>query len=111
MCQPTVSRTHSEISQRNFISFENSLNDELLNPVGHRIQKRVECTETAHSSDLDNEQDDHDDVISLQPGQAETRDLDLVVQSIMPEHNEVQAQQVDDRFLKYKTDSPSEETQ
>ena len=100
MCQPTVSRTHSENSQRNFISFENSLNDESLNPVGHRIQKRVECTEAAHSSDLDNEQDDHDDVISLQPGQAETRDLDLV-----------QAQQVDDRFLKYKKDSPSEETQ
>ena len=41
VCQPTVSRTHSENSQRNFISLDNSLNDELLNPVGHRIQKRV----------------------------------------------------------------------
>ena len=60
---------------------------------------------------MDNEQDDHEDVISLQPGQAETRDLDLDVQSIMSKHNELQAHQVDDRFLKYKTDSPSEETQ
>lgn len=111
MCQPTVSRTHSEKSQNNFISLDNSLNDDFLYPVRHGIQKRVECTETAHSSDLDNEQDDHDDAVSLQPGQAETRDLDFDAQPIMSEHNELQAQQVDDRFLKYKTDSPSEETQ
>ena len=108
VCQPAVSRTHSENGQRNFISLDNSLNDELLNPVRHRIPKSTECTEPAHSSDVDDEQDD---AILLQPGQAETRDLDLDAQSIISEHNELQAQQVDDRFLKYKTGSPSEETQ
>ena len=54
---------------------------------------------------------DLEDVISLQPGQAEAKELDVESKSNLSEHVQEQGQ-IDDRFLKYKlSENSSEETQ
>ena len=73
--------------QNNVIYLDNSLNDEYL---GSR-------------SPVEREFQDDEDILSLQPGQVEARDLDLDTHSNM---SEIQRAENDtsDRFLNYKSD-------
>ena len=69
VCQPLVTRINtlgSGNGPRNIISLDNSLNDELL---GSR-------------SPVERDLGDNDDILSLQPGQTESREMDLDSQSI-----------------------------
>ena len=96
-CQPTGTKIHAlgaGNGRSNVISLDNSLNDEYL---GSR-------------SPVEREFQDDEDILSLQPGQVEARDLDLDTHSNL---SEIQRAEDDtsDRFLKYKSDeNVSEET-
>lgn len=87
-----------------------SLNDDLLGTERRNISKRTERTEVSHSTEVDDFDNDQDDEITLKPGQAETRDLDLESQSNISELQGHQQEQLDDRCLKYKTENTSERT-
>ena len=108
VCQPTDSRLDSAKKQRKVLSLENSLNDELLDSSWRTLPQQSVSAEELHYTEDDF---DMEDVISLQPGQAEAKELDLESQSNLSEHVQEQGQ-IDDRFLKYKlSENPSEETQ
>ena len=96
-CQPTVTRTNTlgaGNGRRNVISLDNSLNDEQF---GSR-------------SPVQRDWPDDDDILSLQPGQGESRDLDLDSHSNASEQQKIE-DDTSDRFLKYKSDeNVSEET-
>ena len=108
MCQPTNSRLDSAKKQRKVLSLENSLNDELLDSSRRTLPQQSVLAEELHYTEDDF---DLEDVISLQQGQAEAKELDLESQSNLSEHVQEQGQ-IDDKFLKYKlSESSSEETQ
>ena len=71
MCQPIDSRLDFAKKQTKVLSLENSLNDELLDSSRTLPQQPVPAEEL-HSTEDDF---DLEDVISLQPGQAEAKEL------------------------------------
>ena len=108
VCQPTDSRLESAKKQRKVLSLENSLSDELLDSSRRTLPQQSVSTEELHSTEDDF---DLEDVISLQRGQAEAKELDLESQSNLSEHVQEQGQ-INDRFLKYKlSENSTEETQ
>ena len=97
VCQPSVTTINtlgSGSGPRNIISLDFSLNDELL----------------GSKSPLERDLGDSDDILSLQPGQAESREMDLDSQSNFSEPRYAE-DDTSDRFLKCKSsDNVSEET-
>ena len=73
VCQPTDSRLDSAKKQRKVLCLANSFNDELLDLSMRTLPQQSVPAEELHSTE--------DDLISLQPGQAETKELDLESQS------------------------------
>ena len=98
MCQPTDSKLDSAKKQRKVLSLENSLIDELLDSLRITFPQQSVSAEELHYTEADF---DLEDVISLQPSQADAKELDLESQSNLSEHVQDQGQ-IDDRFLKYK---------
>ena len=97
VCQPTDSRLESTKKQRKVLSLENSLNDELLDSSRRALPQQSVLAEELHYTEDDF---DLEDVISLQQGQAETKELDLGSQSNLSEHVQEQVQ-IDDRILNF----------
>ena len=97
VCQPSVTTINtlgSGSGPRNIISLDNSLNDELL----------------GSKSPVEWDLGDSDDILSLQPAQAESREMDLDSQSNFSEPRYAEDDTLD-RFLKCKSsDNVSEET-
>ena len=107
VCQPTDSRLDSAKKQRTVLSLENSLNDKLLDSSRRTLPQQSSAEELHYTED----DFDLEDVISLQTGQAEAKELDLESQSNLSEHVQEQGQ-IDDRSVKYKlSENSSEETQ
>ena len=68
MCQPTGFRLRTGNDPGNFLSLDNSLNDEMLSSTKQTIPQHSEHAEESQSTEVGDF--DHDDTISLQPGQA-----------------------------------------